>query len=99
MKTVDFSETIEACDLKVGRYRQLIDIMNMMKVCEWLIINSAQMKKFPYHRFSAKPAHRLSTDSVFTHQCNPFVMSLPIVNTSKYQLVYTLTNLTFDGFI
>ena len=25
MKTVDFSETIEACDLKVGRYRQLID--------------------------------------------------------------------------
>ena len=30
MKTVDFSETIEACDLKVGRYRQLIEIM---KVC------------------------------------------------------------------
>ena len=25
MKTVDFSETIEACDLKVGRYRQLIE--------------------------------------------------------------------------
>ena len=33
MKTVDFSETIEACDLKVGRYRQLIDFM---KVCEYL---------------------------------------------------------------
>ena len=33
MKTVDFSETIEACDLKVGRsYRQLIEIM---KVCEY----------------------------------------------------------------
>ena len=31
MKTVDFSETIEACDLKVGRYRQLDEIM---KVCE-----------------------------------------------------------------
>ena len=31
MKTVDFSETIEACDLKVGRHRQLIDFM---KVCE-----------------------------------------------------------------
>ena len=30
MKTVDFSEIIEACDLKVGRYRQLIEIM---KVC------------------------------------------------------------------
>ena len=32
MKTVDFPETIEACDLKVGRYRQLIDFM---KVCEY----------------------------------------------------------------
>ena len=31
MKTVDFSETIEACDLKVGRYRQL----DFMKVCEY----------------------------------------------------------------
>ena len=33
MKTVDFSETIEACVLKVGSYRQLIDFM---KVCEYL---------------------------------------------------------------
>ena len=32
MKTVDFSETIEACDLKVGRYRLLTDFM---KVCEY----------------------------------------------------------------
>ena len=32
MKTVDFSETIEACDLKGGRYRQLIDIMKVLKV-------------------------------------------------------------------
>ena len=32
MKTVDFLETIEAFDLKVGRYRQLIDFM---KVCEY----------------------------------------------------------------
>ena len=32
MKTVDFSETIEACDLKVDRYKQLIDFM---KVCEY----------------------------------------------------------------
>ena len=32
MKAVDFSETIEACDLKVGRNRQLIDLM---KVCEY----------------------------------------------------------------
>ena len=32
MKTVDFSETIEACDLKLGRYTQLNEIM---KVCEY----------------------------------------------------------------
>ena len=32
MKTVDFSETIEACDLNVVRYRQLND---SMKVCEY----------------------------------------------------------------
>ena len=32
MKIVDFSETVEAFDLKVGRYRQLIDFM---KVCEY----------------------------------------------------------------
>ena len=32
MKTVDFSETFEARDLKVGRYKQLIDFM---KVCEY----------------------------------------------------------------
>ena len=29
MKTVDFSETIEACDLKAGRCRQLIDYMKV----------------------------------------------------------------------
>ena len=33
MKTVDFSKTIEACALKVCRYRHLIDFM---KVCEYL---------------------------------------------------------------
>ena len=34
MKTVNFSETIEACDLKVGRYRQLNDYegMSVLKV-------------------------------------------------------------------
>ena len=32
VKTVDFSETIAACDLKIGRCRQLIEIM---KVCEY----------------------------------------------------------------
>ena len=29
MKTVDFSETIEACDLKVDRYRHLNDFMKV----------------------------------------------------------------------
>ena len=32
VKTVIFSETIEACDLKVGRYRHLIEFI---KVCEY----------------------------------------------------------------
>ena len=31
MKTVDFSETIEASDLKVGRYIQLIDLMKIFE--------------------------------------------------------------------
>ena len=29
VKTVDFSETIAVCDLKVGRCRQLIEIMSI----------------------------------------------------------------------
>ena len=29
---MDFSETIEACDLKVGRYRQLIEIMKDVSI-------------------------------------------------------------------
>ena len=44
MKTVDFSKTIEACDLKVGRYRQLI---YFMKVCEYF-----RSMSFLYHIFS-----------------------------------------------
>ena len=32
MKTVDFSESIVACDLKVGSCRQLI---KLMKLCEF----------------------------------------------------------------
>ena len=43
MKTVDFLETIEACDLKVGRYRQLIDFM---KVCEYW-----RSRSYLYHIF------------------------------------------------
>ena len=40
---MDFSGTIEACDLKVGRYRQLIEIM---KVCEYW-----RSRSFLYHIF------------------------------------------------
>ena len=43
MKTEDFSETIAACDLKVGRCRQLIEVM---KVCEFWRSGS-----FLYHIF------------------------------------------------
>ena len=32
VKTVDFSETIPACDLKVGRCRQLIGIMKVWSI-------------------------------------------------------------------
>ena len=31
MKTVDFSETIEATDLKVSRYRKVIDFMKVFE--------------------------------------------------------------------
>ena len=33
VKTVDFSETIAACDL-IGRCRQLIKVMKVCEVCE-----------------------------------------------------------------
>ena len=32
MKAVDFSENIAACDLKVGRCRQLIRLMNIVSI-------------------------------------------------------------------
>ena len=44
MKTVDFSETFAACDLNVGRCRQLIEIT---KVCEYL-----RSRSFLHHIFS-----------------------------------------------
>ena len=37
MKTIDFSETIAACDLKAGRCRQLADLM---KKCEYSMARS-----------------------------------------------------------
>ena len=68
----------------------------------WLIINSAN-ETFSRSsiqretRSSIEPANRLSADSVITDLFYPFVMGLPIVNTSQYQLVYVLTCSTFNG--
>ena len=31
MKTYNFSETIAACDLKIGRYKQLIELMKTLE--------------------------------------------------------------------
>ena len=44
MKTFDFSETIAATDLKVGRCRQLIEFI---KLCEY-----RRSRSFLYHIFS-----------------------------------------------
>ena len=51
MKTVDFSETIAASDLKVGRSRHLIEYM---KVCEYLRSRSLLdlgPRSFKYKKF------------------------------------------------
>ena len=44
MKRVDFSETIAASDLKVGRCRQLIEFMKVFEYC--------RLRSFLYHIFS-----------------------------------------------
>ena len=44
VKTVDLPESIAASDLKVGRCRQLIEVM---KVCEYW-----RSRSFRYHTFS-----------------------------------------------
>ena len=50
MKIVDFSETIAACDLKVGRCRQLIELM---KECEYSrsrsYLNFSPRSLYPRH--------------------------------------------------
>ena len=35
MKTVDFSETVAASDLKVGRSRYLLEFMKVCENCEY----------------------------------------------------------------
>ena len=49
---VDFSETIAASDLKVGRCRQLIELM---KVCEyWRLLRDGQNKHVHVRNSSAR---------------------------------------------
>ena len=48
MKTVDYSETIEACDLKVGRYRQLIKFMTVCEYCRSRSFLDLGPRPFPY---------------------------------------------------
>ena len=46
MKTVDFSEIIEPCDLKVGRYRQLIDFIRYVSIegqCHFLTLAQGRL--------------------------------------------------------
>ena len=57
MKTVDFSETIVACDLKVGRYRQLIDLMKVTSIegqGHYLILAQGRVHTKIQIRFSQK---------------------------------------------
>ena len=60
MKTVDFSETIAACDLKVGRCRQLIEFMKVSVEgqCHFLAQGHLHMKIKTC--FSQKPLGRFN---------------------------------------
>ena len=58
MKTVDFSGTIEACDLRVGRYRQLIDFMKDVSIegqGHYLTLAQGRIHTKNQPRFSQKP--------------------------------------------
>ena len=46
MKTVDFSGTIEACDMKVGSCRQLIDFNEGMCVLKVKVISLPYICRF-----------------------------------------------------
>ena len=54
---MDFSEAIEACDLKVGRYRQLIDFMQVVSIegqCHYLTLAQCCVHTKIQTRFSQK---------------------------------------------
>ena len=62
MKTVYFSETIKAHDLKVGKYRQLIDFM---KVCEYLGSRS-------FHDLGPRSCTYKNSNLIFSETTVPF---------------------------
>ena len=69
MKTVDFSETIEASDLKVGRSRHLIEFMKECEVisCPWPKVVYIQTRR----PMVLKNAHLRSGPSISTQHTNP----------------------------
>ena len=64
MKTVDFSETFEACDLNVGRCRQLIELMTVyMSIegqCHFLTLAQGHLHMKIKTCFSQKPLGRFN---------------------------------------
>ena len=55
MKTVEFSETIAACDLKVGRCRQLTDLRRYDSIegqCHFLTLAQGRVHKKIQTKFS-----------------------------------------------
>ena len=48
MKTVDFSETIAACDLKFGRCRQLIEFYEVLLVFKVKVIFDLGPRSFTF---------------------------------------------------
>ena len=60
MKTVDFSENIEACHLKVGRYRQLIDFMKVCEVYKVKVISLPYIFQVLYVLCFTRPRYQVS---------------------------------------
>ena len=62
LKTVDFSETNAACDLRVGRSRQLIEFMKVFSIegqCNVLTLAQGHLCMKIKTYFSLKPLRRV----------------------------------------
>ena len=59
MKKMDFSEAFETCDLKIGRYRQLIDFMKVYMSIEgqgqFLTLAQGRVHTKNQNKFYQKP--------------------------------------------